>query len=118
VERYLERGLSFVRIGCNAIWAHQIRNHNAYQGEAAQSVSITLRIIVMPRASARIAYWVCVAVLGAVLAGCAETTYPSLPTLPSVGDSLLTPTEQQKTIKDISGNKPTATAAEKPADGR
>jgi hypothetical protein len=58
----------------------------------------------MPRASARIAYWVCVAVFSAVLAGCAETTYPSLPSLPSVGDSLLTPTEQKKTIKDISGD--------------
>jgi hypothetical protein len=59
----------------------------------------------MPRASKRIAYWVCVAVLGSVLASCAETTYPSLPTLPSVGDSLLTPTEQQKTIRDLSGEQ-------------
>lgn len=60
----------------------------------------------MPRALRRTAYWVCVAVVGAVLAGCAETTYPSLPGLPSSSDSsLLTPTEQQKAIKDLSAER-------------
>jgi hypothetical protein len=72
----------------------------------------------MPRALTRLAYWVCVAVLGAVLAGCAETTYPSLPTLPTVGDSLLSPSEQQKTIKDISGDKAQTGQAAKPAETR
>ncbi len=72
----------------------------------------------MPRALSRIAYWVCVAVLGSVLAGCAETTYPSLPTLPTVSDSLLSPSEQQKTIRDLSGEKAQAGEVDKPTDGR
>jgi hypothetical protein len=72
----------------------------------------------MPRALNKTAYWVCVAVMGAVLAGCAETTYPSLPSLPSVGDSLLTPTEQQKTIKDLSGDKAQTDGGETPGAGR
>jgi hypothetical protein len=72
----------------------------------------------MPRALTKLAYWVCVAALGATLAGCAETTYPSLPSLPSVGDSLLTPTERQKTINDLSGDKAQTGQAEKPAETR
>jgi hypothetical protein len=71
----------------------------------------------MPRALTRIAYWVCVAVFGAFLAGCAETTYPTLPPLPSGGDSLLTPTEQQRAIKDLSGTKSQTGETEKPAGG-
>ena len=55
----------------------------------------------MPRALRRTAYWVCVSVVGASLAGCAETTYPTLPSLPSGSDSLLTPTQQEKAIKDL-----------------
>ena len=72
----------------------------------------------MPRASARTAYWVCVAVSLAVLAGCAESIYPSLPPLPPVGDSLLTPTEQQKTIKDLSEDKAQKGQVQKPAETR
>lgn len=64
------------------------------------------------------AYWVCVAISSVVLAGCAETAYPSLPTLPPVGDNLLTPTEQQKTIKDLSGDKAQTGQVQKPAETR
>lgn len=60
----------------------------------------------MPRALRQTAYWVCVALVGVGLAGCAETTYPSLPDLPSANDSsLLSPTEQQKAIKDLSAER-------------
>jgi hypothetical protein len=69
----------------------------------------------MPRALNRTAYWVCVALVGAVLAGCAETTYPSLPGLPSGGDSLLTPTEQQKAIRDLSAERAQTGEVEKPS---
>ena len=70
----------------------------------------------MPRASARMGYWVCVTVSLAVLAGCAESSYPSLPTLPSVADGLLTPTEQQKAIKDLSRDKAQTSQVQKPAE--
>jgi hypothetical protein len=53
--------------------------------------------------------------VGAVLAGCAETTYPSLPGLPSGGDSLLTPTEQQKAIRDLSAERAQTGEVEKPS---
>lgn len=56
----------------------------------------------MPRALRKMAYLVCVAAAAAVLAGCAETTYPDLPGVPSAGDSLLSPTEQQRAIRDLS----------------
>ncbi len=72
----------------------------------------------MPRALTKTAYWVCVAVLGGLLAGCAQATYPSLPTLPSGGDSLLTPTEQQKAIKDLSAERAQTGEVEKPAGDR
>ena len=90
-----------------------------HNGEAAGSVPATLRIIVMPRAMKRTAYWVCVAVIGASLAGCAETTYPSLPSLPSGGDtSLLSPADQQKAIKDLSAERSQTGEPDKPASGR
>ena len=59
----------------------------------------------MPRALTRVAYWVCVASIGVSLAGCAETTYPTLPGLPTGGDSLLTPSEQEKAIKDLAATR-------------
>jgi hypothetical protein len=71
----------------------------------------------MPRALSKIVCWVCIASLGAALAGCAETTYPTLPTIPSVGDSLLSPTEQQKAIKDLSSERAQTGEVEKPASG-
>jgi hypothetical protein len=79
------------------------------------SVSNTLRIIItMPRASRQTAYWVCVAFMAAGLAGCAETSYPSLPNLPSANDSsLLTPSEQEKAIKDLSAERAQASEQQK-----
>lgn len=59
----------------------------------------------MSRGLKQRAYWVGAAMMGAVLAGCAETTYPNLPTIPTVSDSLLTPTEQEKAIRDLSKDK-------------
>jgi hypothetical protein len=87
-----------------------------HNGEAAGSVPATLRIIIMPRAMTRTAYWVCIAVIGASLAGCAETTYPTLPGLPSGGDSLLTPTQQEKAIKDLERSQ--TGEQDKPTSGR
>ena len=72
----------------------------------------------MPRALSRIVCWVCVALAGAVLAGCAEATYPTLPSLPSVGDSLLSPSEQQKAIKDLSAERAQTGETDKPTGGR
>jgi len=73
----------------------------------------------MPRATKRTAYWVCVAVIGASLAGCAETTYPTLPSLSSGSDSsLLSPTEQQKAIKDLSEERAQTGEPDKPTSGR
>lgn len=37
----------------------------------------------------------------ATLTGCAETTYPTLPSLGGSGGSLLTKEQQQKTINDM-----------------
>lgn len=68
----------------------------------------------MSRALTKIAYCVCIASSAAVLAGCAET-YPSLPGLPSANERLLTPSQQQQTIKDIGGNVPGQ--AERPDSG-
>jgi hypothetical protein len=68
----------------------------------------------MPRALTTIAYWVCVAAMGMVLAGCAETTYPSLPGLPSESERLLTPTQQEKAIKDIGGERVLTGETDKP----
>jgi hypothetical protein len=74
-------------------------------------------MIIMPRALAKIAYWVCIGVVSAALCGCAETTYPSLPSLPSSNDSLLSPAQQEKTIKDLSAEK-SQTGEEKGSSGR
>jgi hypothetical protein len=71
-------------------------------------------MIIMPHALKQMAYWVCIAASGAVLAGCAETSYPTLPTIPSVGDSLLSPNEQQKAIKDLSSERAQTGEVEKP----
>jgi hypothetical protein len=71
----------------------------------------------MPRALAKTAYWVCIGLVAAALCGCAETTYPSLPGLPSSNDSLLSPEQQQKTIKDLSSEK-SQTGEEKGSSGR
>lgn len=60
---------------------------------------------IMSRALAKLTYCVCIASLAAALAGCAESSYPSLPGLPSAtNERLLTPTEQQKAIRDIGGD--------------
>jgi hypothetical protein len=54
-----------------------------------------------------------------LLAACAEATYPDLPRLPSAGDSLLTPTEQQRAIKDLSEEQKNQGAhAKKETEGR
>jgi hypothetical protein len=68
----------------------------------------------MSRALTKIAYCVCIAFLGAVLAGCAETTYPNLPDLSPSTDRLLTPTEQQKAIRDLSGERAQTGETDKP----
>jgi hypothetical protein len=73
-------------------------------GEAAWSVPVNaLEKNIMSRALTKIAYCVCIASLAATLVGCAESSYPSLPGLPSANERLLTPTEQQKVIRDIGG---------------
>jgi hypothetical protein len=72
----------------------------------------------MPRTLTKAVCWVCVVLAGAVLVGCAEATYPTLPSLPSVGDSLLSPTEQEKTIKDLSAERAQTGDVDKPASGR
>jgi hypothetical protein len=41
----------------------------------------------------------------AALAGCADTIYPRLPSLTSNAGSLLTPTEQQKAIQDLTAEQ-------------
>lgn len=46
----------------------------------------------------------CVVSLSA-LSGCAETIYPRLPDLGTNGGNLLTPTEQEKTIKDLASEQ-------------
>lgn len=43
----------------------------------------------------------------AALSGCAETIYPRLPNLGGIRDKLLTPTEQEKAIKDLSTEQKT-----------
>lgn len=68
----------------------------------------------MSRALAKIGYCVCIASLGAVLAGCAETTYPTLPDLSPSNTRLLTPSEQQKAIRDIGGDPAQTGQTEKP----
>jgi hypothetical protein len=93
------------------------KNHDRAGGSGLERFE-TLRKTIMPRAITIIAYGVCVALMGAALSGCAETTYPSLPGLPSVGDSLLTPNEQEKAIKDLSGPKSQTGEVEKPAGDR
>jgi hypothetical protein len=66
----------------------------------------TLGKIIMSRALTKITCCVCIASLAAALAGCADTAYPSLPGLPSSENQrLLTPSEQEKTIRDIGGDK-------------
>jgi hypothetical protein len=72
----------------------------------------------MPRALSKTVCWVCVAIVGAFLAGCAETTYPSLPSIPSASDSLLSPTQQEKTIKDLSAERAQTGQVEKSGGGR
>jgi hypothetical protein len=72
----------------------------------------------MPRALSKIVCWVCVAFAGTFLAGCAETTYPTLPGIPSVGDSLLSPTQQEKTIKDLSAERAQTGEVDKPGGSR
>ena len=72
----------------------------------------------MPRTLSKAVCWICIVLAGAVLAGCAETTYPTLPSLPSVGDSLLSPTEQEKAIKDLSAERAQTGEVDKPASGR
>ena len=72
----------------------------------------------MPRGLRLTAFWVCIAVAGVTLAGCAETTYPELPTVPAVRDSLLTPSEQEKAIRDLSSEKVHGSQAEKKIEGR
>ncbi len=42
-----------------------------------------------------------------LLSGCAETIYPRLPNLGGIGGNLLTPTEQEKAIKDLSTEQKT-----------
>ncbi len=44
-------------------------------------------------------------VIPAALSGCAETIYPRLPDLGTSGGNLLTPTEQEKTIKDLASEQ-------------
>ena len=83
--------------------------------ETAGGVPITLRIIIMPRALSKIVCWLCVAVAGMVLAGCAETSYPSLPTLPNIGN-LLSPSQQEKAIKDLSSERAQTGETEKPTN--
>lgn len=41
----------------------------------------------------------------AALSGCAETIYPRLPNLGGVGSTLLTPSEQEKAIKDLTAEQ-------------
>jgi hypothetical protein len=41
----------------------------------------------------------------AALSGCADTIYPRLPSLTSNAGSLLTPTEQQKAIQDLTAEQ-------------
>jgi hypothetical protein len=41
----------------------------------------------------------------AALSGCAETIYPRLPDLGGVGSTLLTPSEQEKAIKDLTAEQ-------------
>ena len=66
----------------------------------------TLGKIIMSRALIKIMYCVCVASLAAALAGCADSAYPSLPGLPSAENQrLLTPSQQEKTIREIGGDK-------------
>jgi hypothetical protein len=65
----------------------------------------TLGKIIMSRALIKITYCVCVASLAGGLAGCAETTYPSLPGLPSENQRLLTPSQQEQTIREIGGKQ-------------
>ena len=72
----------------------------------------------MPRTLSKAVCWVCVVLAGALLTGCAETTYPTLPSLPSVGDSLLSPSEQEKKIKDLSAERAQTGEVEKPASDR
>ena len=72
----------------------------------------------MPRALTKIAYCVCIALLGAVLAGCAETVYPSLPDLTPSNDRLLTPSQQEQAIRDLSGDKSQTGETERPDGAR
>jgi hypothetical protein len=44
-------------------------------------------------------------VIPAALSGCADTIYPRLPALGQSGGNLLTPTEQEKTIKDLTSEQ-------------
>jgi hypothetical protein len=44
-------------------------------------------------------------VVPAALSGCADTIYPRLPDLSVSGGNLLTPTEQEKTIKDLTSEQ-------------
>jgi hypothetical protein len=44
-------------------------------------------------------------VIPAALSGCADTIYPRLPDLSVSGGNLLTPTEQEKTIKDLTSEQ-------------
>ncbi len=60
----------------------------------------------------------CVA-CSAALSGCAETIYPRLPDLGGVGGNLLTPKEQEKTIKDLTAEQQKhGTEAAKTIEGR
>ena len=47
---------------------------------------------------------ICV-VIPAALSGCADTIYPRLPDLGPSGSNLLTPSEQEKTIKDLTSQQ-------------
>lgn len=44
-------------------------------------------------------------VLPAALSGCADSIYPRLPDLTPTGGNLLTPTQQEKTIKDLTAEQ-------------
>jgi hypothetical protein len=52
------------------------------------------------------------------LAGCAETTYPELPSLPTGSESLLTPSQQEKAIKDLSATRSQTGEPDKATGGR
>jgi hypothetical protein len=41
----------------------------------------------------------------AALSGCSESIYPRLPNLGGIGSTLLTPTEQEKAIKDLTAEQ-------------